>query len=142
MTQEAQAEGIDQLFLSDPLLFSQKLLEGRIKQFHAAAERDADFILYDRGIPDVLAYMDYADQSYPPEFIEACKNYHYDRVFMLPPWKEIHEVDKERYENFKQATQLHEALLNTYKSFNYEPVMLPKSSVEERCTFVENLLRS
>ena len=30
---EAQKEGIDQLFLTDPILFSKKLLEGRLKQF-------------------------------------------------------------------------------------------------------------
>jgi len=29
---EAKQQGIEQLFLTDPLLFSQKLLEGRVKQ--------------------------------------------------------------------------------------------------------------
>ncbi len=33
---EAQKKGIDQLFLKDPLLFSELLLEGRIRQFKDA----------------------------------------------------------------------------------------------------------
>ena len=33
---EAQKEGIDQLFLTEPLLFSEKLLEGREKQYQEA----------------------------------------------------------------------------------------------------------
>jgi predicted ATPase len=33
VTLEAQKRGIEQLFLEDPLLFSQMLLDGRIKQY-------------------------------------------------------------------------------------------------------------
>ena len=33
ITKEAQMSGIDQLFLKDPLLFSELLLEGRIAQY-------------------------------------------------------------------------------------------------------------
>ena len=34
VTIEAQKQGIEQLFLEDPILFSQKLLEGRLAQFN------------------------------------------------------------------------------------------------------------
>ena len=36
VTLEARENGITQLFVSDPLLFSEKLLEGRVNQFKEA----------------------------------------------------------------------------------------------------------
>ncbi|HEA29341.1 MAG TPA: ATPase, partial [Leeuwenhoekiella sp.] len=51
VTKAAQDEGISQLFLTEPLLFSEKLLKGRIDQFKAATQIKDDFVLYDRGIP-------------------------------------------------------------------------------------------
>lgn len=141
MIKTAQEEGISQLFLTEPLLFSQKLLEGRVNQFNAAAENNKNLVLYDRGIPDVLAYMDYAGQAYPSDFIKACENHRYDRVFILPPWEEIHEEDNERYEDFATATALHGFLLKTYKQYRYSPVGLPRCTVAQRVDFIENQLK-
>jgi predicted ATPase len=137
----AQNEGIDQLFLTDPLLFSQKLLEGRVNQFNAAVENTKNLVLYDRGIPDVLAYMDYAGQNYPQVFVEACKNHQYDQVFMLPPWEEIHEVDNERYEDFSIAMALHDFLVKTYTYYGYTPIIVPLCSVAKRIDFIETQLK-
>ena len=44
VTLEAQKEGIDQLFLEQPLLFSKKLLEGRDAQFIEAKESEGTLI--------------------------------------------------------------------------------------------------
>ncbi|MPT34830.1 MAG: ATPase, partial [Flavobacterium sp.] len=57
VTLEARKQGIEQLFLEKPLLFSELLLEGRKKQFINATKEAADIVFLDRGIPDVLAYM-------------------------------------------------------------------------------------
>ena len=59
VTLEAKNQGIDQLFLSDPLLFSELLLKGRQKQFQQAETLAADTVFFDRGIPDIVAYMDF-----------------------------------------------------------------------------------
>ena len=68
VTLEAKKKGIDQLFLKEPLLFSELLLEGRVKQFNNAQNEASDIVFIDRGIPDVLAYMHYIGDSYPVEF--------------------------------------------------------------------------
>ena len=52
---KAQKEGIEQLFLTEPLLFSEMLLEGREQQFLKADKRKENVIFLDRGIPDVYA---------------------------------------------------------------------------------------
>ncbi|GHA33073.1 ATPase [Salinimicrobium marinum] len=136
ITLQAQKEGIDQLFLAQPLLFSQKLLEGRIQQHAEADNFDSEVVFIDRGVPDVVAYMDYFGNEYPPLFREACEQYSYDAVFLLPPWKEIYVSDNERYESFEQAVSIHDHLEDNYKKSGYNPIEVPTGSVEERFSFI------
>lgn len=132
----AQKEGIDQLFLEDPLLFSTLLKDARIDQYKEANKLETDFVFYDRGIPDTVAYMDFIQQEYPQEFDSACTNFRYDQVFILPPWKEIHTTDNERYESFEQAIAIQEALLKTYKKYQYDPIEVPIGAIEQRAQFI------
>jgi len=136
VTLQARKDGIEQLFLTDPLLFSEKLLEGRIKQFRDALQEQEPVVFLDRGIPDVLAYMDYIGDQYPEHFINACKANTYDYVFVLAPWQEIFTSDSERYENFEQAIEIHHHLLSTYKRFGYRLIDVPFASVEDRSDFI------
>lgn len=140
VTAEAQREGIDQLFLEDPFLFSFKLLEARVSQFHESEISSENHIFIDRGIPDVIAYMDYFGTGYPAAFAEACTKYKYEKVFLFPPWEEIYVTDNERYETFEQAKIIHSYLQKTYLGFGYEPIELPKNSIEQRCDFILNNL--
>jgi predicted ATPase len=141
ITLEARQQGIPQLFVSDPVLFSEKIIEGRIRQFQTAKELDQPIVFYDRGIPDVVAYMDCFGQSYDDHFVESCKNYRYDHVFLLPPWKEIHESDNERYENFEEAERIHTFLKKAYSHYGYKIIDVPKETVEGRVTFILDKLK-
>ncbi len=142
VTLDAQNEGIDQLFLIDPLLFSNRLLEGRISQFNQAAQLNEPVVFLDRGIPDVLAYMDYAGEPYPETYSKACHEYLYDFVFVLAPWQEIYHSDNERYESFDQAVEIHEHLLGTYTKFNYDLKDVPFGSISTRTDFILDLVNS
>ncbi|MCZ4238265.1 hypothetical protein O4H25_15600, partial [Staphylococcus equorum] len=75
VTLEAQRQGIEQLFLVNPILFSEKLLEGRLKQFNDGKKCTAPILFYDRGMPDVTAYMDFVKVHYPVNFSEICTEY-------------------------------------------------------------------
>ena len=140
ITLEAQKQGIAQLFLEKPLLFSKKLLEARIAQHEQAVSFSKDLIFMDRGIPDVLAYMDYFGTDYSKMFTNACKDYQYDHVFLLPPWKEIYISDNERYESFEQAEEIHEYLKKAYITYGYAPIEVPVGPVENRSRFIINTL--
>ena len=50
VTLKFQKKGIEQLFLSEPLLFSEMLLEGREKQYLEAEKSLNRFVFFDRGI--------------------------------------------------------------------------------------------
>jgi len=136
VTLEAKKKGIDQLFLKEPLLFSELLLEGRIRQFKNALNEESQVVFIDRGIPDVLAYMHYIGDSYPTEFQDACKNHIYSKIFILPPWEEIFESDNERYENYDQAKLIHNHLIETYQSYGYTLNEVPKADLDTRIDYI------
>ncbi|RKE94932.1 AAA family ATPase [Ichthyenterobacterium magnum] len=140
VTLDARKKGIEQLFLTEPLLFSEMLLKARTQQFHDAEKIENEFAFLDRGLPDVLAYMDYVKSDYPSHFIEVCKAHIYDQVFVLAPWQEIFISDSERYENFDQAVEIHENLLKTYKTYNYNLIDVPFGSIENRADFILDAL--
>lgn len=136
ITLKAKQEGIDQLFLTKPLLFSEMLLEGRRKQYQEALLHDSPLIFLDRGIPDVLAYMDYIKDKYPKLFNDACKEHLYANVFILAPWQEIYRSDNERYETFDQAVLIHDYLVNTYTRYGYKLYDVPFGAIEKRVDFI------
>ncbi len=147
MTQEAKENnGSDSIVsnpivsVSDPYLFNTTILNARIKQFVDASSKNEDLLFYDRGIPDVLAYMDYFEQTYEDEFINQCKKHIYDCIFILPPWKEIYVSDEERYESFAQAEEIHHHLLNTYTNLGYDCIEVPFGTIEERNDFILNTI--
>lgn len=136
VTLEAKKRGIEQLFLENPLLFSELLLEGRIKQFNNALKENDDIVFIDRGIPDVLAYMHYIGDSYPSHFEVACRENLYTKIFILPPWEDIYVSDDERYENFEQAKLIHDHLTETYQNYGYELIEVPKDTLDNRILFI------
>jgi predicted ATPase len=136
VTIDAQKEGIEQLFLENPLLFSELLLEGRKKQYQNALAEPDQIVFIDRGIPDVLAYMHFIGDEYPDHFDEACKAHLYTKIFILPPWEAIFISDQERYENFEQAKHIDFYLAETYRKYGYELIEVPKDTVDNRILFI------
>ena len=87
MTLEAKQKGNPESFVSNPLAFvkdpyefNQRILSGRVDQHSKSVNIKNPYVFFDRGIPDVLAYMDYFNQSYTPDFEEACSTRRYDFV--------------------------------------------------------------
>lgn len=131
--QEARKDGVDQLFLTDPLAFSNKLLAGRIKQ-HIEAQVGINF--YDRGIPDVPAYHRFTGDPIPKEYMDACNKYKYDRVFFFPPWESIYQQDEERYEDFSKAVRIGNIIADVYQELNYDLIQVPFDSLNNRTDFI------
>jgi predicted ATPase len=129
ITLKAQEQGVEQLFLEDPLAFSNELLQRRIQQFQDS-QQGINF--YDRGIPDVPAYHKFTGDPIPDSYMTACKKYRYDMVFFLPPWEEIYQSDNERYESYDQAVTIGHTLTDFYQSQNYKVFTVPKLPVDQR----------
>jgi predicted ATPase len=142
VTLKAKKEGIDQLFLTDPILFSKLLLEGREQQYLSAKESSEKWVFFDRGLPDVYAYLKFSDTAYPSYFKEKCTLYRYDKVFRFLPWEEIYQTDNERYETFEESQKIDHFLEATYKELGYTLIDVPFGTIEERTQFIINSLKS
>ena len=122
--------------VSDSEAFNTTLINLRIDDFKAADQLEVDISFFDRGMPDVLAYMSYFNQKISTEFIDICNNYKYDCVFLLPPWKAIFTDDEERFETFEQAIDIYHQLKDTYQQFGYSVIEVPFGTIEERSNYI------
>lgn len=128
------------VFVSDPLAFNRRLLEGRIRQYHLAEEMQHPIVFYDRGMPDVLAYMEYFSQPFDAHFVDPCEQLRYDAVVLLPPWEAIYRQDGARLENFEQACEIHDRLEDRYRSCGYTVRTLETGPVQQRIEYLFQLI--
>lgn len=140
ITNNAQDQGIDQLFLEDPLLFSTLLLEGREQQYLDAHKHPESLVFFDRGIPDIHAYLDFTNVKYPAIFLEKSRQYRYTDIFLFNPWKEIYLTDTERYESFEESQKINEHLIKSYQGLGYVIKEVPFGSIQDRAQFIVNSL--
>tara|TARA_B100000809_G_scaffold144339_1_gene141932 strand:- start:22897 stop:23433 length:537 start_codon:yes stop_codon:yes gene_type:complete len=133
---EARTQGIAHLFLSSPILFSEILLEKRRIQYNEASKKPTNIVFFDRGIIDIIAYLNFSETSHKIDFNTVLQETIYQYIFICPPWKEIHKTDNERYESFEEAQEIHRHLITTYKENGYSPIEIPHGTPEERCLFI------
>ncbi len=126
--------------VDDPMDFNLKILNGRIKQFKDSLNKKDEIIFFDRGIPDVLGYMDHFKQNYDSVFTKPCKENKYTKIIMLPLWKAIYLSDEERFESYEEALEIHAALENIYRKLGYMVIVVPFGTVKERTDFILNAL--
>jgi predicted ATPase len=122
-------------------LFSKLLLEGREHQFITANQSSKNQVFFDRGLPDVYAYLKFSNTEYPSYFKEKCTLYRYDKVFRFLPWEEIYITDNERYESFEESIAINSFLEETYKELGYTLIDVPFGSIKERTRFIINSLK-
>jgi len=91
-------------------------------------------VFFDRGLMDM-----YGTNGVPPSpaLVEALRTRRYNRqVFVFPPWREIYGTDDERREDWSRMEAVFEEIVTTLPALGYEPVVVPKASVEARAAFV------
>lgn len=138
VTLKAREEGIEQLFLTQPLLFSELLLEGRVAQFLEAENNNDKLVFFDRGIPDVHSYMNFLNTDYPKIYLEKSDTFRYTKVFLMPPWEEIYTSDNERYETYEESLEIYSHIRKAYIDLGYQVTEVPHGSISQRTEFILN----
>ncbi|WP_141217575.1 AAA family ATPase [Siphonobacter sp. BAB-5385] len=139
LIQEQVQLGSKQVPWNDLSGFAGLALE-RMQRAYQQAQGPLTF--FDRGIPDILAYLRVGNIPLEPEWMQVAHQYPYAPwVLMAPPWKEIYVNDAERWQTFAEATRLYETLSEVYQSLGYQLIVLPQVSVAERVAFVETILK-
>jgi len=95
---------------------------------------------YDRGLPDIIAYVRRGGLEVPTKYFEKVKAYN-KTVFLTPPWQEIFINDNERPESYEDAVEINKFLKSTYSELGFKIIELPKISIKERVTFIEDILK-
>ena len=122
--------------------FALKALDRMVNQYQEACRYEGP-VFFDRGIPDIIAYLKVAGIAVSEKFHEEVQlNRYHEIVFVAPPWKEIYCNDEERWQSFEEATALYHMITETYKSAAYRVIVLPKASTESRVDFILSCLPS
>ncbi|HML31081.1 MAG TPA: AAA family ATPase [Hyphomicrobium sp.] len=94
-------------------------------------------VFFDRGIPDVVGYLQLSGLPVPAHVQRAAELFRYEaRVFIAPPWPEIFSQDSERKQTIEEASATYQAMTAAYAGLGYELVTLPRLPVAERVAFV------
>lgn len=120
----------------NPKLFTQLLLSRAIYQYKQMQNREST-VIFDRGIPDNIAYAQLFQLDYLPAH-KAAKLYRYDiNVFIFPAWKEIYATDEERTMSFEAAKAFGEDVQKVYEAYGYNLIHVPCLSPEDRAQFIK-----
>jgi predicted ATPase len=126
----------------DPGLFAELMLSWDLQSYAAHAGRPGP-VFFDRGIVDVIGYLNLVGRPVPEHMSVAARVYRYNPcVFVCPPWPEIFTQDSERKQDLDEAERTYRALVETYAGCGYELVEMPRASVDERLRFIINRARS
>jgi len=118
-----------------PATFVDLLLQRSIEKYLAARRSGTD-VIFDRGIPDCIAYAEHLGVDPEPSVI-ACQEHRYEHeVLIVAPWEQIYAVDEERTMAFEDTVGFHDAIVRAYEGAGYELIEVPRSSIESRAAFV------
>lgn len=123
----------------DPALFLELLLRRSIDKYREAETWDGP-VLYDRGVPDCVAYALRLGVD-PAASVLASQTYRYHpEVLVLQPWEAIYTVDDERTMSFADTLSFHELFLDAYRQAGYGLIQVPQDSIAKRAAFIREFI--
>lgn len=112
------------------------LLERSEAKHRAAAILDGP-VIFDRAIPDCVAYANHLGGD-PTSSAEVAVRHRYHReVLVLRPWAEIYTTDEERIMAFEQTVSFHGHVESAYSAAGYTLVEVPRATLADRVAFVK-----
>lgn len=122
---------------SDEQGLQQSIVERRFALQSALPEDH--IIIFDRGMHDSLAYLQYYDFPISQQLLEACQYIHYNTVFLLDQLPSYAQ-DYGRTEDEVFAKAIQEKHEQVYKDYDMAPVIVPAVSVHERANIIVSYL--
>lgn len=95
--------------------------------------------LFDRGIPDIIAYLQSMDCAVNSYYYFQIRQYERD-VFYFPVWPEIFVNDPQRPETLERALELDYYIRSTYMQLGFNLIKIEFASVQQRVSEIENVL--
>ena len=124
----------------DPSTFVQLLLRQAIRD-HGDARLGGDPVLFDRGVPDCVAYANLLGVD-PTAALEASERFRFHHeVFVLEPWEDIYITDDERTMPFADTAAFHELILEAYRGAGYGFLVVPQCDVGQRVSLIRSRIQ-
>lgn len=130
------AQGPDDPVLpwNDPAAFARRAIELALADRESAKGLHG-WVFFDRGLVDAAGALEAATGEPALRALDRAHRYH-RRVFLAPPWPEIHVADAERRHGFEAALEEYHRLQTALPALDYEVVTLPRTSIADRADFV------
>ncbi|HMS65252.1 MAG TPA: AAA family ATPase [Ignavibacteria bacterium] len=129
------------IYYRNSQLFVQLMLSRSMHQYISHLNYDGP-VIFDRGIPDIMAHAQGKDMDIKP-FFNASEFYLYNKnVFMFSGWEEIYKTDEDRKMDFKSAERFGVNVLEIYSGFGYNIIGVPLTAIEKRVEFIINSIKS
>ena len=133
--QQSLDNGTDILPWKNLNAFTEVVWHLRNQQYSSAVLGKINF--YDRTNLDAYAYLIKGETQLTEQWSEELEQMHFDAVFFLPVWPEIHSLDKQRMETLEDCIEVEGYLKRAYREKGYHLIEVPMVSVEERVAFIE-----
>jgi predicted ATPase len=119
----------------DAPLFVELLLARSIAK-HGDAVRLGRSVLFDRGVPDCVAYAHQLGGNPEPCRKAAALHRYEGTVLVARPWEDIYTTDDERRMTFAATLPFQRLIEDAYLEAGYELLEIPRGSLRERVDFV------
>ncbi len=126
-----QAVGGDAVPWKDADKFQVKVLDLQLKYEGAVSGQS---VFCDRGIVDGHGYCAFFGDKAPEAIAELGRG-RYAKVFILDRLP-VYENDSARLEDEKTAIGIHQAVIDAYRSFGYDPILVPVLPPKERVDYM------
>ena len=132
------ARGVPEI---DPDLFTQLMLS-RATSFYLENFAAETLTVFDRGIPDLIAYAELFGLETKIYYNSATLYKYNPCIFWFKGWQDIYKNDEERKMSFQQAYDFGERTYGIYRKFGYEVLQVPMLSIDQRAEFIYNKIQS
>jgi predicted ATPase len=116
--------------------FGNEMLQRDIARYRETRVTDHP-VFFDRGIVDALSMLVQQHAMSLGEAEAYVRTFPYNKVVLLmPPWEDIYRTDAERDQTFAEAVQVYEGLRKWYARWDYEPIEVPRTAIDQRVNFI------
>ena len=137
-----QQQGGMELRAVDPLGFAEAMAEAHAREFERHAAHPGP-VLFDRGFPDVVGFLDVSGLPVPAAVDRACRELRYaGPILRAPAWAAIYVQDAQRIQDWEQAVASDEAVTAAWRRYGYDVTDLPLTGVDQRLAFLRRSLGS
>lgn len=127
---------------ADPQGFAEAMLEAHAREFERHRDHP-EVVLFDRGFPDVVGFLDVSGLRVPEAVDRACRELRYSGpILRAPAWAAIYTQDPERIQDWAGAVASDEAVTAAWRRYGYDVIDLPLASVAERLAVLSSAVQS